>query len=702
MEKWAARHIDIPHFESRVHAVAGPFEQAECVAGLVREAIAGRHDVAIGVADAELIPHLQGELRRHAGIEGYDPHGLPCTLHPLGELLRVLESILRTRSFDSVGRLLRLPTALWGFGGSPRALEAADRLRADALPGDIESAIERLRFRDRNPPQDWLLGTLESIQSSLATFDSAPFHEALPAFLAAVHARRKFDPRKPDDAALQDVAQLTSALAREMDVACEQFDLNAAPAEKLSLLIRLLESETFDTERREDSIDLNGWLELPWEPARRLIVAGFNEGCVPESICGDAFLPDGARRQLGLRDNECRLARDVFLFSALLACRQSGDGSVDVVLGRLAGDDEALRPSRLLFRCDDRELARRASSLFGVPSESRARHIPAWQRAWKLRLPPIPPHAKIFSRIPVTAFRDYLACPFRFYLGRVLEMEAVEAARDELDPRGFGTLVHRAWEAFASNEEMKRCADERELANFLERSLRAVAADSFGRRLSLPVRVQLESAVNRVRVAARVQADTAREGWIIEHVEWPLGPDHRTPWSLGGVPISGRVDRVERNIRTSEWRVLDYKTASNAVIPEKAHRTGTNSSKKCEGKPAWMIHSDHKGTLRRWTDLQLPLYVLALREKLGTPAITTGYFQLPKFAGDIRIETWTLRESELESAARCAQAIHDAIAAHRFWPPAELKPSDPDPFEALFFGPIAENFDLDACPFPIK
>ena len=50
--------------------------------------------------------------------------------------------------------------------------------------------------------------------------------------------------------------------------------------------------------------------------------------------------------------------------------------------------------------------------------------------------------ADVFKKMSVTQFIDYLRCPFRFYLKHVLRMEPFDAARDEMDARGFGSLIH--------------------------------------------------------------------------------------------------------------------------------------------------------------------------------------------------------------------------------------------------------------------
>ena len=69
-------------------------------------------------------------------------------------------------------------------------------------------------------------------------------------------------------------------------------------AQELALLLDDLGRGALFPERPADTIDLQGWLELAWEDAPHLIVAGANEGVLPETIHGDRFLPESIRRHL--------------------------------------------------------------------------------------------------------------------------------------------------------------------------------------------------------------------------------------------------------------------------------------------------------------------------------------------------------------------------------------------------------------------
>ena len=54
---------------------------------------------------------------------------------------------------------------------------------------------------------------------------------------------------------------------------------------------------------------LSGWLELAWQSAPDVAVAGLNEGMAPDSITGDPWIPDSARATLDLKTKAKQIDR---------------------------------------------------------------------------------------------------------------------------------------------------------------------------------------------------------------------------------------------------------------------------------------------------------------------------------------------------------------------------------------------------------
>ncbi|MCH5375866.1 MAG: PD-(D/E)XK nuclease family protein, partial [Planctomycetes bacterium] len=194
-----------------------------------------------------------------------------------------------------------------------------------------------------------------------------------------------------------------------------------------------------------------GWLELPLDDAPAVIVCGLNEGFVPSSVNSDLFLPDLLRHQLGLQDNLRRYARDAYALTVLLATRQR----VELIVPRRSLDGDPLIPSRLLFATDSETLARRAQRFFAPPAPIHGLPPLAGSLVAARDLPdfPVPRPRRLtesIQRIRVTAFRDYLACPYRFYLRHVLGLQTVDDGAEELDGAAFGNLLHDVMREFGT------------------------------------------------------------------------------------------------------------------------------------------------------------------------------------------------------------------------------------------------------------
>jgi ATP-dependent helicase/nuclease subunit B len=404
-----------------------------------------------------------------------------------------------------------------------------------------------------------------------------------------------------------------------------------------------------------------------------LIVTGMNEGLVPDTRIGDVFLPDGLRKRLGLRDDTLRLARDAYLMRACIA----GRSRAVFIAGKTGERGDPLKPSRLLFRCSEEDLPARAEALFGDVREDRD-SPPA---SISFRLDPSPPEDLPASkcdlrRLSVTDFRSYLACPFRFYLARVLGMASLDDSKREPDALDFGILAHDALDWMAGEATLRSTTDANLLAEALGQRAEALVAARFGSAPILPVRMMLYNARRRLRAAAEAEIASRHAGWEIVESE------RRYTLLLEGIEIIGQIDRVDRHRETGEWRIVDYKTSDKPVAPRDAHviswrRNDDFACLSVDGKP------------RRWCDLQLPLYTALVEAELreaGWPRV--AYFNLPKAVGDTGLIAWDgFSEALRASGLDCAREVVRRIRARQFWPPAEgiryddfetLIPDDPE------------------------
>jgi ATP-dependent helicase/nuclease subunit B len=265
----------------------------------------------------------------------------------------------------------------------------------------------------------------------------------------------------------------------------------------------------------------------------------------------------------------------------------------------------------------------------------------------------------------------------------VLGMEAVDATKSEMDAFDFGRLCHAPLEKLKETP-WRDCADEALLRDMLLREFDTEAAKKFGAELAVPLVAQLESARQRLRRAAAVQARERAAGWVVQDVERKFTID------FDGVTVVGKIDRIDRHEQSGAWRVVDYKTSDTAKAPVAAHLAAPKREREY---PDW-ARVTVGGKERAWTDLQLPLYLHALPGLIaGADArAACGYFNLPKAIGDTGFVGWDGYTLELQEAAmRCARGVLAAVREEKFWPPNELIDAERDAFAELFHRGVAAS-----------
>ena len=143
------------------------------------------------------------------------------------------------------------------------------------------------------------------------------------------------------------------------------------------------------------------------------------------------------------------------------------------------------------------------------------------------------------------------------------------------------------------------------------------------------------------------------------------------------------IDRIESHPKLG-LRIIDFKTKKKPTLVSDAHLKKLGRNESPEDFPSWAI-VNHNGKDHRWINLQVPIYLLALRELHPHRELTAGYVALGMAQNDVRLDLWEDMTPELlESARECSLGVVYAIQARTFWPPA-TKPAYDD-FKDILFG----------------
>jgi ATP-dependent helicase/nuclease subunit B len=436
------------------------------------------------------------------------------------------------------------------------------------------------------------------------------------------------------------------------------------------------------------SVELLGWLELPLDDAPNLIVTGFNDGFVPESVNHDAILPGSLRSAVGVADNTARLARDVYALSAILASREW----VRLIACRRGADERPLTPSRLLIQTGDvTTVARRLKAFSDRESGGWGVEPPAGlveSGEVSEFLPPVPAGGGAQrTRFRVTEFADYAACPYRYYLKQIRKLSSQDDRAMEMDARAFGNLVHDVLRTFGKSDKTGETKAEK-IEAFLVDALHERAREILGSHPPAPALIQLEIMKGRLAGFARAQAAEAVKGWRVvkELVEAPL----EMQVALGdaeNVVFHGTVDRVDY-LPEAGFRVLDYKTGNEPKKPgtiymaPKAQKAPKADAADAEGAYAWK-------------DFQLPLYQKLLegwartRPEYAGKAIALGYFNLPRTADAAGVIGADWGPEAIERAFTEARTIAGLVRREVFWPPGPAPAYEDD------FADLCHDNDID-------
>lgn len=640
LEAWATR--DLPsHVVTQI--AADPAGQANLALAAVSETGAPSAEIALGCPDER-----SGAVLARVFSENGWPAFHPAAAQPMPPFVRWLtawKDWLAKPSSRQLAILLSLPESAHLISGNhAQKLTALNRIR------DQHAAIEPQAILDLKGADPALCATISALLGQRRAFLAEPFPEAISSHLRAL------DPRSEDP-----LSALTADFLAEAAPLFPQTD--RSHGFWLQTLLSWFPSPTAEPSA-DRVIDVQGWLELLFEPGAHLVVCGMNETFVPSRPGGEPWLSENIRRALKLTADTDRHARDAYLLHAMLMMRR-GKGTAHLICGKNGPGGETLLPSRLLLRVPRPELVPTVENLFREIEPPEADLI--WTRDWKWQPPAIDPP----ERVSVTALRDYLACPFRFYLKHLCKIGAPEPDRREMNARDFGSITHLVVETWGGDPEKNRLTDPGKIATSLSSTLDEVMLREFGKNPPLAIRIQHHAIRQRLEWFASVQADSAAEGWEIIEIESkfaiPSGP----------FTISGKIDRIDRHRETGQLRVIDYKTGKAENV-ESAHRRKITAATRVpphfpDGGAMFHDGIDSKGKPAAffWKNLQLPLYALARRRDSETTPLP-AYIHLGKTRDDVKLNTWDgFSEADLESAKSCMEWITSSLATRAFWPPAE-------------------------------
>lgn len=612
-------------------------------------------DLSVGILDSSVTEHLT-ELLKAIGTQTRLSQGVPFNKTPLWQLLHCLSSFLKDGSIKSLQSLVRHPHfERWvgqklGLKGS--LLAELDRLSAYHLPTYVECVNEldsSLISGELTSLCNFVISLRQRYGQLRLTLDGWSREFAL----LFIELYESFSTSEESSAEELDALSHLRECLVEISNLVVPIDQLWTVSDFVTLLSKLLGKRSIAEEALGGALQLSGWLELVLDESRHCVVVGFNEGLAPESITAHPFLPDSARRVLGIRHDGHRFARDAWTLDTLVQSK----ASVKLILGNVNSRGEKLLPSRLLFQTDAKSVALRVKRVFSDTASSFPMLLYLSSEVITDTVyPPLAVRHSVAS-MSISAFKHWLESPYLFYLRNVLRLEVLDDSPRELIPSVFGTLAHDVLATLTELGDQQQ-ANEVAVRDLWLDSLHEMSRKMFGSRPLAAVRLQIEMLRARLVEAAKAQAAWAGEGWRVQEVESVIDSDKVELFLLDGLTmrLRGRIDRIDYNSRTNQHCVIDYKTSDRALLPESAH-----------------LSKD--GT---WKDLQLPLYRYAVTELNPKSHKLCAYFNLPKEVSDIGIRQWDMSVEVYDEAIKEACRIALDVSRANYAETSDAKPCSGD------------------------
>jgi len=659
-DEWT--NLPLPVKTGQVSVVENLEEQAEEVVRRIAslDGQFAASEICVGVPDPATVGQLQRQLTQSGLPNRFGPGDAIEQTAPYRLLTAIADYVERNR-LPQFAALVRHPdVAAWlETQGAPlHWISELDTYYSEhlqtRLDGDWlrdEKEIPALRIAHRAVTE--LLAPLRGEGFELPHQRLDHWTPALIDVVMAIYSQRQFNREDPADRlTLEPCRSIHNVLTGNSEVPASLAPSIPAPE---AIRLTLLQLPTrISTLHDEPAIELLSWLPLALNDSPALIITSVNEGFVPDSVGSVLFLPNALRSQLGMDDNARRHARDAYAMDLLLRTRQH----LSLIVSRRDAENNPLIPSRLLFATDDETVADRALRFFKPAAHNNrpplAGGLQAGAAVSQFKIPQPDLTGRTIKRISPTGFAQYIACPYRFYLQRVLYLSAMDDQAEELEANTFGTLTHNVLEAFGEGPH-KDSEDASAISSVLSATLDQLVEQSFGSHAATPVAIQVEQLRMRLMAFAEEQAKWAAKGWRILHVEQP-GKTRKPEIMVDGQPfhIHGFVDRIDQNIHTGKYAILDYKTGDAGDGPEKKHR------KKGE-----------------WINLQLPMY-RHLAATMGVPLdvnqLEFGYIVLPKNTAKTGFAMADWSAADIEAADETARNVIRNIRKGVFWPPADPPP----------------------------
>ncbi len=674
-----------PLDDSQIIQVEKPEEQVLCAFEYIRQLSKDYTpgDITIGAPDEKLIPYVQATADK-LGLLIDNAIGQSVSSTAPYALLQSISEFLDSGSYASFANLVRHPSVyaalLQNSSGTKKdILSVLDNFQQEYFPLSVSSGVIKNLAPTQSCSGQEINMVRDALHWVLSWLSDLIKKEVNPAELAQIIAKL-FNQLPEEKSDLnRTVEKIIIDSCERLNAISEDFIGKLSPQSALKMILLRLQSFNLpngseDISMSDEELDelaqqgsskpmlhVAGWLELLWDRAPVLTILSFNEGIVPQSVNANLFLPNELRKELGITDNDRRFARDAYVLKAMASSKKH----LLAICGKRDTEDKPRLPSRLLFNKD--KYTQQAFNYFNdkltlpkftispkasgsaIPSVSSRNAVLQWAAD---NLSGIVLKG-VVKNVSATKFKEYIQCPFRFYLNYVAKVQPTDYSISEMQPLSFGSFIHQVLQRWAQNELDSGQLNWHPKAEELSEQLNAIVDELFEQ--SYPNSVQpsivIQKEIIKQRLAAFAEFQQTWPGNTIA-----VEQDFEQVVTLKDkekMTLIGRIDRIDLSPE-GDIILLDYKTSD----------TGDNP------------REDHLDKDGNWINLQLPIYrrlLLANKNRFSEyitkeTQIKVGYINISKEkAAKNEDPKWL--DSEFDAAEDKMMEVMEKIHNGVFWPP---------------------------------
>ena len=674
-----------PLDDSQIIQVEKPEEQVLCAFEYIRQLSKDYTpgDITIGAPDEKLIPYVQATADK-LGLLIDNAIGQSVSSTAPYALLQSISEFLDSGSYASFANLVRHPSVyaalLQNSSGTKKdILSVLDNFQQEYFPLSVSSGVIKNLAPTQSCSGQEINMVRDALHWVLSWLSDLIKKEVNPAELAQIIAKL-FNQLPEEKSDLnRTVEKIIIDSCERLNAISEDFIGKLSPQSALKMILLRLQSFNLpngseDISMSDEELDelaqqgsskpmlhVAGWLELLWDRAPVLTILSFNEGIVPQSVNANLFLPNELRKELGITDNDRRFARDDYVLKAMASSKKH----LLAICGKRDTEDKPRLPSRLLFNKD--KYTQQAFNYFNdkltlpkftispkasgsaIPSVSSRNAVLQWAAD---NLSGIVLKG-VVKNVSATKFKEYIQCPFRFYLNYVAKVQPTDYSISEMQPLSFGSFIHQVLQRWAQNELDSGQLNWHPKAEELSEQLNAIVDELFEQ--SYPNSVQpsivIQKEIIKQRLAAFAEFQQTWPGNTIA-----VEQDFEQVVTLKDkekMTLIGRIDRIDLSPE-GDIILLDYKTSD----------TGDNP------------REDHLDKDGNWINLQLPIYrrlLLANKNRFSEyitkeTQIKVGYINISKEkAAKNEDPKWL--DSEFDAAEDKMMEVMEKIHNGVFWPP---------------------------------